>query len=73
MGTQKMSLANIQGKLSRAEMKDIMAGSGTACSCHAHYNSNGSLHSYGWNLCGGDANPAGTTCRNYNCSTGAFC
>lgn len=24
-----MSLANIQGKLSRAEMKDIMAGSGS--------------------------------------------
>lgn len=29
MKTQKMSLANIQGKLSRAEMKNIMAGSGT--------------------------------------------
>jgi len=28
MKTQKMSLANIQGKLSRAEMKNIMAGSG---------------------------------------------
>lgn len=27
MKTQKMSLANIQGKLSRAEMKNIMAGS----------------------------------------------
>jgi hypothetical protein len=26
MKTQKMSLANIQGKLSRAEMKNIMAG-----------------------------------------------
>ncbi|MEQ1554293.1 MAG: hypothetical protein ABL929_08955 [Ferruginibacter sp.] len=34
MKTQKMSLANIQGKLSRAEMKNIMAGSesgGTGC------------------------------------------
>jgi hypothetical protein len=30
METTKMSLANIQGKLSRAEMKNIMAGSG-AC------------------------------------------
>ena len=30
MKTQKMSLANIQGKLSRAEMKKIMAGS-AAC------------------------------------------
>jgi len=29
MQTQKISLANIQGKLSRAEMKNIMAGSGT--------------------------------------------
>ncbi len=27
MQTQKMSLANIKGKLSRAEMKNIMAGS----------------------------------------------
>ena len=35
MQTQKMSLANIQGKLSRNEMKSIMAGSclavGAAC------------------------------------------
>lgn len=30
MKTKKMSLANIQGKLSRAEMKNIMAGSGTS-------------------------------------------
>lgn len=28
MQTQKMNLANIKGKLSRAEMKNIMAGSG---------------------------------------------
>ena len=28
MQTQKMSLANIKGKLSRAEMKNIMAGEG---------------------------------------------
>lgn len=28
MKTKKMSLENIQGKLSRAEMKNIMAGSG---------------------------------------------
>ncbi len=31
MKTQKMSLANIKGKLSRAEMKNIMAGSGEVC------------------------------------------
>jgi hypothetical protein len=29
MGIKKMSLATIQGKLSRAEMKNIMAGSGS--------------------------------------------
>lgn len=29
MKTQKMSLAAIKGKLSRAEMKNIMAGSGS--------------------------------------------
>lgn len=28
MKTRKMSIANIQGKLSRAEMKNVMAGSG---------------------------------------------
>ena len=31
MQTLKMSLANIKGKLSRAEMKNIMAGSGGCC------------------------------------------
>ena len=31
MKTQKMSLTNIQGKLSRAEMKNIEAGSGLTC------------------------------------------
>lgn len=29
METKKMNLANIQGKLSRTEMKNIMAGSST--------------------------------------------
>ncbi len=33
MQTKKMSLANIQGKLSRAEMKKIMAGSGDTSGC----------------------------------------
>lgn len=33
MQTQKLSLANIQDKLSRAEMKSIMAGSGNTGSC----------------------------------------
>ncbi len=44
MKTTKMSLANIQGKLSRAEMKNIMAGSGDCqsrgsnCSSATHLN-----------------------------------
>ncbi len=41
MQTKKMSLANIQGKLSRAEMKNIMAGSGSGCrsgSCSLYVN-----------------------------------
>jgi hypothetical protein len=33
MQMQKMSLASIQGKLSRAEMKGIMAGSTYGCAC----------------------------------------
>lgn len=33
MQTQKMSLANIKGKLSRTEMKNIMAGSGYSAKC----------------------------------------
>jgi hypothetical protein len=46
MKTQKMSLANMQGKLSRAEMKNIMAGQNTvdsvelencAVSCNSGY------------------------------------
>lgn len=37
MGIQKMNLANIKGKLSRAEMKNIMAGGeddGFSCRCN---------------------------------------
>ena len=35
MQTKKMSLANIQGKLSRTEMKNIMAGTGGSnCKCY---------------------------------------
>ncbi len=33
MQTQQMSLANIKGKLSRDEMKKIMAGSGSNEAC----------------------------------------
>ncbi len=38
METKKMSLANIQGKLNRAEMKNIMAGSGEAGTCGPNCN-----------------------------------
>jgi hypothetical protein len=38
MQTQKMSLANIQGKLSRNEMKNIMAGS-SVCTLYCRSNS----------------------------------
>lgn len=34
MKRAKMSLANIQGKLSRTEMKNIMAGSGGTCAAY---------------------------------------
>ncbi|WP_345145886.1 hypothetical protein [Flavobacterium ginsengiterrae] len=42
MKTQKMSLANAQGKLSRNEMKTIMAGSGCPsgsfpCYCNSQF------------------------------------
>ena len=33
MKTKKMSLANIQGKLNRTEMKSVMAGSESGVSC----------------------------------------
>ena len=36
MQTKKMSLANIQGKLSRTEMKNIMAGSYADCSANCN-------------------------------------
>jgi hypothetical protein len=36
MKTTKMSLATIQGKLSRAEMKKIMAGSGSSNECNCN-------------------------------------
>lgn len=39
MKTKKMSLANIQGKLSRTEMKNIMAGSGSGCGGSCDYGS----------------------------------
>jgi hypothetical protein len=74
METKKMSLANIQGKLSRAEMKNIMAGDGVVC---AYKNASGAT-TYGnctgqvyqcqavagaW--CASEPRCAGVTCSNY--------
>lgn len=53
MEARKMSLANVQGKLSRAEMKNIMAGSGSNCSvsgCCSITNCNGTCTASG-NTC----------------------
>jgi hypothetical protein len=63
-----MSLANIQGKLSRKEMKNIMAGSGGAClsrSCTLYANGqtySGSCGIRGYNGSGGSTNPTWASC-----------
>ncbi len=66
MQTQKMSLANIKGKLSRAEMKNIMAGSGTSCTqdsdCPGKYID-----------CGGSRYWAGGHCAGGTCSNSVVC
>ena len=67
MKTLKMSLANIQGKLSRAEMKKVMAGSGECgiyCpgSTYRTYIPNCSREE-ATKWCFGD--PAGATCTCY--------
>ena len=59
MQTQKMSLANIKGKLSRAEMKNIMAGSGGNCD-HYHYQCNDGLKG-----CTNSCYNAPTLCANH--------
>ena len=57
MKTKKMSLANIQGKLSRTEMKNIMAGSGTGGTCKLSNNDSRLCYcSTGMGQC------SGTTC-----------
>lgn len=62
MKTQKMSLANIQGKLSRAEMKNIMAGSGTNCLGKYSYSCNGTLKCCAGLSCDTNATNTGTIC-----------
>ena len=67
MQTHKMSLANIKGKLSRTEMKNIMAGTaGTACSATACCNGGGSITCSGVDQCQSiEGNTISTvTCKN---------
>jgi hypothetical protein len=59
MQTQKMSLANIKGKLSRSEMKNIMAGSGGTSLCW--------ITTTGAN---GSSNPSYGQFFSQNCSSG---
>jgi len=54
MKTKKMSLADVQGKLSRAEMKNIIAGSGGCtipCSCNGVPQGNVCSVQECWDLC----------------------
>lgn len=60
MKTTKMSLANIQGKLSKAEMKKIMAGSGGEViagagykCCRDNYHTSSSQCAAGWSCISG--------------------
>jgi hypothetical protein len=66
MKTVKMSLATIQGKLSRAEMKNIMAGSGT-CPTIGKCGGSCSTELGGGGVC--VSGPAPT--YDCNCNTGA--
>lgn len=56
MKTTKVSLANIQGKLSRAEMKNIMAGSGSDSGCSGNCN-------YQWKDAKGVSHTTAGTCN----------
>ena len=61
MQTQKMSLANIKGKLSRAEMKNIMAGSG------------GCLDQYSYDCSASAQCCSGLSCVRNGTNTGTIC
>lgn len=66
MKTTKMSLANIQGKLSRTEMKNIMAGSGSGtCTTKCFTSSGGNLSCV--------ADFMGTCVPSSNCSNASTC
>ncbi len=69
MQTQKMSLASIKGKLSRAEMKNIMAGSGSGnylcwltTSGPNYSNPTTTGYLYSANACTGASSAANSTC-----------
>lgn len=62
MKTEKMSIANIQGKLSRTEMKKIMAGSGSS-DCSASSCSPACAPGYS---CGKDYDRGGCMCKPNN-------
>jgi len=66
MQTKKMSLANIQGKLSRTEMKNIMAGSGGGQGCLTEFSYDcgypPSLGCCSPNRCEANATNSGTIC-----------
>ncbi|WP_301922665.1 hypothetical protein [Ferruginibacter sp.] len=51
MQTQKISLANIKGKLSRTEMKNIMAGYGEGCGTGISCSNKASGDSCGTKFC----------------------
>ena len=61
MQTKKMSLANIQGKLSRAEMKKIMAGSGCSTSGCTLYDASTGITYTGY--CGFTTGPGAPFCE----------
>ncbi len=79
METTKISLAKIQGKLSRSEMKNIMAGSGGGCanpqqtiSCSVYSNGgtySGSCGYYNWSV---GTCKCGTSLGNYTTASGTY-
>ena len=63
MKTTKMSLANIQGKLSRTEMKNIMAGSGAGCGTGISCSGKKSGDSCGTKFCVCESHDGGLWCN----------
>ncbi len=61
MKTQKMSLANMQGKLTRTEMKNIMAGSGSS-GCDSSCNGSCTVSCGGIEYTNGNCKAGGGRC-----------